>query len=101
MNDSMVPCEAAAKQPNAGMIWSPGKTSIRNRPPLISWTTFASCWAAPWFTSRAGVQAVDIRPLDLGLRDDVGSIDDGGRGGGHHHPARRRNEPASLAHHAA
>jgi len=30
------------------MIWPPGKTSIRNRPPLVSSTTFASRWAAPW-----------------------------------------------------
>ena len=61
MNASIVPCEAASKQSNAFMIWPPGKTSIRNRPPLISSTTLASRSAAPWFTSRAGVQAVDIR----------------------------------------
>src|SRR6266567_3389196 len=61
MNDSMVPCEAASKQPSAGTIVSPGKTSIRNRPPLISSTTFASRWAPPWSTSSAGVQVVDIR----------------------------------------
>src|SRR6266496_4362976 len=61
MKASMVPCEAASKQPSAGTIVSPGKTSIRNRPPLISSTTFASRWAPPWSTSSAGVQVVDIR----------------------------------------
>ena len=47
MNASIVPFEAASKQSSGGMIWPPGKTSIRNRPPLISSTTFASRWAAP------------------------------------------------------
>jgi hypothetical protein len=66
MNDSMVPCEAASKQPSAGTIWPPGKTSIRKRPPLISSTTFASRWAPPWSTSSAGVQVVDIRHWTFG-----------------------------------
>jgi hypothetical protein len=61
MNASIVPCEAASKQANGGMIWPPVKTSIRNRPPLVSSTIFASRWAAPCSTSSAGVQAVDIR----------------------------------------
>ena len=30
------------KHSNGCMIWPPGKTSIRNRPPLVSSTTFAS-----------------------------------------------------------
>ena len=62
----MVPREAASKQSSGGMIWPPGKTSIRNRPPLISSTTFASRWAAPWSMSSAGVQAVDIRHWTFG-----------------------------------
>ena len=66
MNDSMVPCEAASKQPNVGMIWPPGKTSIRNRPPLVSSTTFASRCAAPWSTSSAAVHPVDIRHWTFG-----------------------------------
>jgi hypothetical protein len=33
MNASMVPFEAASKHSNGCMIWPPGKTSMRNRPP--------------------------------------------------------------------
>src|SRR6266436_3037381 len=66
MNASIVPCEVASKQPNVDMIWPPGKTSIRNRPPLVSSTTFASLWAAPWSTSSAAVQ-----PVEGALRDAV------------------------------
>jgi hypothetical protein len=66
MNASIVPLEVASKQSNGGMIWPPGKTSIRNRPPLVSPTTFASRWAAPWSTSSAGVQVVDIRHCTFG-----------------------------------
>ena len=73
MKASTVPCEAASKQPSGGMIWPPGNTSIRNRPPLISSTTFASRWAAPCSMSSDEVQAVDIPPLDFRLRDDVGT----------------------------
>src|SRR5207249_6809961 len=40
-------------------------------------------------------------PLDLRLRDDVWSIDDGGGGGGGHRTACRHNEPASFGHQAA
>ena len=61
MNASMVPWEAASKQAKSVMIWPPAKTSIRNRPPLISSTTFASCRAQPWRVSSTGGQAVDIR----------------------------------------
>jgi hypothetical protein len=48
MKASMVPCEAAAKHSSGGMIWPPGNTSIRNRPPLVSSTTFANSCAAPF-----------------------------------------------------
>ena len=47
MNASILPCEAASKHSSGCMIWPPGKTSIRNRPPLISSTTLARRWAAP------------------------------------------------------
>src|SRR6185503_14000471 len=66
MNASMVPFDAASKQAYGSMIWPPAKTSIRNRPPLISSTTFASRWAAPWSTSLARVQVVDIRHWTFG-----------------------------------
>src|SRR5437667_5132488 len=66
MNASTVPFEAASKHSNGGMIWPPGKTSIRNRPPLISSTTVASRWAAPCRMSIAGVHAVDIRQWTFG-----------------------------------
>jgi hypothetical protein len=66
MNASILPWEAASKHSNGCMIWPPGKTSIRNRPPLISSTTFASRSAAPWSTSSAAVQVVDIRHLTFG-----------------------------------
>ena len=48
------------------MIWPAGKTSIRNRPPLVSSTTFASRWAPPCSTSSRGCQAVDIRHWTFG-----------------------------------
>src|SRR6266567_1356307 len=66
MNASTVPFEAASKHSNGGMIWPPGKTSIRNRPPLICSTTVASRWAAPCRMSIAGVHAVDIRHWTFG-----------------------------------
>ncbi len=65
MKASIVPCEVASKQANGGMIWPPGKTSIRNRPPLISSTSFPTRWAALW-TPSAGVQLVDMRHWILG-----------------------------------
>jgi hypothetical protein len=73
MNASMVPFEAASKQPNCGMIWPPGKTSIRNRPPLVSSTTFASRWAAPFKWSSAWVQVVDIRHCTFGWATTLGA----------------------------
>ncbi len=66
MKLSMVPFEAASKHSNGPMICPPGNTSIRNRPPLVSSTTFAKRWAAPWSTSSAGVHAVDIRHWTFG-----------------------------------
>src|SRR6185295_12667425 len=73
MNASMVPFEAASKQAKSGMIWPAAKTSIRNRPPLVSSTTFASRWAAPCSTSRAGGQAVDIRHWTFGCAMTLGA----------------------------
>src|SRR6266436_6788803 len=73
MNASIVPCEVASKQPNVDMIWPPGKTSIRNRPPLVSSTTFASLWAAPWSTSSAAVQPVDMRHWTFGCAMTLGA----------------------------
>src|SRR5262245_46542718 len=61
MNASILPAEAASKHSNGCMIWPPGKTSIRNRPPLVSSTILASCRAAAWSWSRAGGNAVGIR----------------------------------------
>ena len=73
MNASIVPCEVASKHSNGCMIWPPGKTSIRNRPPLISSTTFASRWAAPWSMSSAGVQVVDMRHWTFGCAMTLGA----------------------------
>src|SRR5258705_3265949 len=47
------------------MICPPGKTSIRKRPPLMSATSLASRWAAPWMV-MAWVQLVDMRHWTLG-----------------------------------
>src|SRR5713101_7972277 len=73
MNASMVPWEAASKQAKSDMIWPPAKTSIRNRPPLISSTTFASSRAAPWRLSSTGGQAVDIRHWTFGCAMTLGA----------------------------
>src|SRR5437899_12514443 len=73
MNASIVPLDAAAKQSNGCMIWPPGKTSIRNRPPLISSTTFASRWAAPWCMSNTAVKAVDMRHWTVGWAMTLGA----------------------------
>src|SRR5262252_5245468 len=66
MKASILPWDAASKHSNGCMIWPPGKTSIRNRPPLVSSTIFPSLWAAPCSTSRDGVQDVDIRHWTFG-----------------------------------
>src|SRR5262250_1066528 len=60
MNASIVPLEAASKHSNGCIIWPPWRTSIRNRPPLVSSTTFANLWAAPWSRSSAFVHAVAV-----------------------------------------
>src|SRR4029077_18967954 len=73
MNASILPWEAAAKHSNGCMIWPPGKTSIRNRPPLISSTIFPSRWAAPWCMSNAAVQAVDMRHWPFGCASTLGT----------------------------
>ena len=96
MNASMVPFEAASKHSNGGMIWPPGKTSIRNRPPLVSSTTFASRWAAPCITSNAAVQVVDMRHWTFGWAMTLRGVDDGRGPGGRQRPARLRDESASL-----
>src|SRR5262245_36451709 len=56
-----VPLDVASKHSNGGMIWPPGMTSIRKRPPLISSTTCPRRWALLWRMSCPLVQAVDIR----------------------------------------
>jgi hypothetical protein len=61
MKHSIVPCWVASKQPKAGISSPPAKTWIFSRPPLISSTSLPIVWAAPWSTSRAGVQVVDMR----------------------------------------
>src|SRR5262249_6189185 len=61
MYASILPWEAASKHSNGCMIWPPGKTSIRNRPALISSTVFASRCAAPCGWSSAAGKAVDNR----------------------------------------
>jgi hypothetical protein len=73
MNASILPCEAASKHSNGGMIWPPGKTSIRKRPPLVSSTIFAKRWATPCRWSSAAVQAVDICHWTFGCAMTLGA----------------------------
>src|SRR5215471_15712973 len=73
MKASILPWDAASKHLNGCMIWPPGKTSIRNRPPVVSSTIFPSLWAAPCSTSRDGVQAVDIRHWIFGCAITLGA----------------------------
>ena len=49
------------RTPNGETICPAGKTSIVSRPPLNSATIFASRWADPSITLRAGVHVVGIR----------------------------------------
>src|SRR4029450_2654261 len=77
MNGSTVPWEAAPKTPGTGTIWPAGKTSILNRPPLISSTIAARRWAEPCSTSSAGVQVVGILHLTFGAARGFGGA---GRG---------------------
>ena len=88
MKASIVPLEAASKQSNGGMISPPERTSIRNRPPLISSTTLANRWAAPMVHVERRSERGRHAPLDLRLRDDVWSLDDG-RGSRSHQRATR------------
>ena len=60
MKASTVPFAAASKQSSGGMIWPPAKTSMRNRPPLVSSTIFAK-YSAVCCTSSERAQAVDMR----------------------------------------
>src|SRR5262245_38863576 len=73
MNASMVPFEAASKQSSGGTICPPGKTSIRNRPPLVSSTILASCWAGTCPRSIDFGQAVDIRHCTFGWATTLGT----------------------------
>src|SRR5437867_4772966 len=66
MKHSIVPWDAASKQPNAGISSPAANTWILSRPPLISSTILPRCWAEPCKTSSAGVQLVDIRHWNLG-----------------------------------
>src|SRR5438309_9636996 len=61
MNDSIVPCEQASKQPKGGISSPPANTWIFSLPPLISSVIFAIFCAAPCRTSSAGVHVVDMR----------------------------------------
>src|SRR6266567_8975922 len=72
MKASMVPFDAASKQSSGCMIWPPGKTSIRNRPSLISSTTFASRSAVPC-NSFDRTQVVDIRHWTFGWAMTLGA----------------------------
>src|SRR5262249_34524373 len=73
INASIVPLEAASKHSNGCIIWPPWRTSIRNRPPLVSSTTFANLWAAPWSRSSAFVHAVDMRHWTFGCAMTLGA----------------------------
>src|SRR5215510_5274000 len=69
----MVPWDAASKQAKSGMIWPPGKTSIRNRPPLVSSTILANRSAAPSITSSRRGQDVDMRHWTFGWAMTLGT----------------------------
>src|SRR5689334_6514840 len=72
-NASILPWDAASKQSKGSMICPSGNTSILNRPPLISSTTFARRSAAPWYTSSAAGQAVDMRHWIFGCAMTLGA----------------------------
>jgi hypothetical protein len=96
MKASMVPFDAASKQSSGCMIWPLGKTSIRNRPSLISSTTFARRSAVPC-NSFDRAQVVDMRHWTFGCAMTLGASS--GSGGSRHDPACRHDEPASFGHH--
>src|SRR5262245_2674339 len=58
---STVPLATPSKQSKIGMSWPPGKTSIRNRPPLVSSTALAILTAAPCSMSSVVGHAVTMR----------------------------------------
>src|SRR5215813_6751532 len=68
----MVPLEAASKHSNGCMIWPPASTSIRNRPPLVSSTIFASSSAVRCTSIERG-HAVDIRHWTFGCAMTLGA----------------------------
>src|SRR5215470_11168342 len=74
MNASIFPWEAASKHSKVCMIWPAAKSSIRKRPPLVSSTSLANCWAAPWSWSSAGGQVVDIRHWIFGCAMTLGAF---------------------------
>jgi hypothetical protein len=69
----MFPFEAASKHSKSCMIWPPGKTSIRSRPPLVRSTTLASSWAEPCSMSSFGVHVVDMRHSIFGWAMTLGA----------------------------
>ena len=73
MKHSIVPWEAASKQPKCGINSPPAKTWILSRPPLMSSAILPNRWAAPWSTSSAGVQVVDMRHWNLGWAMTLGA----------------------------
>jgi hypothetical protein len=73
MNACILPSEAASKQSNAGMIWPPRNTSIRNRPPLISSITVARFWVVRCHRSIVATKAVDIRQCTFGWAMTLGA----------------------------
>src|SRR5215470_9862661 len=73
MYASMLPFAAASKHSKGPMIWPPGNTSIRNRPPLTSSTIWASRWAEPCIMSREAGQAVDMRHWTFGCAMTLGA----------------------------
>src|SRR5262249_28374920 len=96
MNASMMPLEAASKHSNGGMIWPPGKTSIREL--RLLYDLRQPLGRALEHVERRG-PGRGHAPLDLRLCDDVRSVDEGGGSGSRHRAARLRNEPASVVHH--
>src|SRR5213594_146596 len=73
MKHSVVPWDAASKQPNAGISSPAANTWILSRPPLISSMILPRCWAEPCKTSSAGVHVVDIRHWNFGWAMTLGA----------------------------
>src|SRR5262249_7856593 len=99
MNASMMPLEAASKHSNGGMIWPPGKTSIREPPAArLLYDLRQPLGRALEHVERRG-PGRGHSPLDLRLRDDAGRVGNDGSRGGRHRAARLREESASVGHH--